>query len=321
MTDKNTLIIIVGPTAIGKTALAIKIAKYFNAEIISCDSRQFFKEMSIGTAVPSSEELALIKHHFIQNKSILQPYSVGDFRQEALQLLDNLFQKNKVQVMVGGSGLYVNTILNGLDNFPEVSETVKTEVRSQFKVQGLSYLQKKLQELDQTYYKYLEDTNPQTLKNPQRLTRFVEVSLSSGNPYSYYLKREKKQQEFNIILVGLQADRAVLFDRINLRVETMIASGLIEEVKSLNEFRNLNALQTVGYKEIFEYLDGESARNEAVEKIKINTRRFAKRQITWFKKNDHIFWFDYQEETKNITQFIEEKMRSKSENQNTQLRF
>lgn len=308
MSHHNKLIVIIGPTAIGKTALSIEIAEHFNTEIISCDSRQFFKEMSIGTAVPSSEELARVTHHFIQNKSVFENYSVGDFENDALKLLKTLFQKNNIQVMVGGSGLYVDAVLNGLDYFPTVTEEVKHHVRENLADLGLEYLQKKLIELDPKYVEELSLQNPQTLKNPQRMTRFVEVSMSSGLPYSHFLKKNKTQRPFDTIIIGLRGNREEMYERINQRVDLMIKNGLIDEAEKLYEFRNLNALQTVGYREIFEFLDRKISLTEAIEQIKMNTRRFAKRQMTWFQRTENTQWFDYQSEVDLIISSIEKKI-------------
>ncbi len=301
---KKFLITVVGPTAIGKTALSIKLANQFNAEIISCDSRQFFREMSIGTAVPSAEELAAATHHFIQNKSIFDNYTVGDFEKEALTELDLLFEKNNFAVMVGGSGLYVNAVLKGFDSFPEIDGKIREEIQAEYDYKGLVYLQNKLNETDTDYYHFLLETNPQTLQNPQRLMRFVEVGLGSGNPYSSFLNQEKVERNFTPIIIGLEANREELYDRINHRVNIMIAEGLVEEAKSLYEHKNLNALQTVGYRELFEYFDGKTSLEFAIEEIKKNTRRFSKRQMTWFKRTDNIHWFDYKTRPEEIVQLI-----------------
>ncbi len=287
------LITVIGPTAIGKTALAIKLANHFNAEIISCDSRQFFKEMEIGTAVPSPAELASAKHHFIQNKSIFDKYSVGDFEREALAKIDELFEKNDYVILVGGSGLYVDAILKGFDSFPDIENLVREEVISNYEKFGLEYLQQKLQELDPEYFQKIKTENPQTLQNPQRMMRFVEVCLGSGKPYSSFLNQEKSKRNFTPILIGLEAERQEMYDRINLRVDLMMQSGLLEEAKKLYPHKNLNALQTVGYRELFGYFDGEFTLDFAVEEIKKNTRRFAKRQLTWFKRTEDVTWFDY----------------------------
>lgn len=289
----NTLIIVVGTTAIGKTTKAIELAKYYNCEIISCDSRQFFKEMTIGTAVPSKEELEAVPHHFIQNKSIFESYNVGDFEREALEKLDELFQKNPVQIMVGGSGLYVDAIVKGFDDFPEIDPSVREEIKKEYKQKGIAFLQQKLKENDSFYYEKIESENPQTLENPQRMMRFVEVSVGSGKPYSSFLNKKKNTRNFKTILVGLEAEREIIYERINQRVDVMIKNGLLEEARKLYPHKHLNALQTVGYRELFDYFDGKITLETAVEEIKKNTRRFAKRQLTWFKRNPEIMWFDY----------------------------
>lgn len=291
---KKFLIVIIGPTAIGKTALSIKVATHFKAEIISCDSRQFFKEMKIGTAVPSDEELASAPHHFIQNKSIFDNYTVGDFEKEALSTLDSLFETNDFAVLVGGSGLYVNAVLQGFDSFPEIDSKIRAVIQSNYETSGLLYLQEKLKETDSEYYDFLLENNPQTLQNPQRLMRFVEVGLGTGKPYSSFLNQEKVQRNFTPIIIGLEANREILYNRINLRVDQMLEEGLKEEAKGLYEYRNLNALQTVGYRELFDYFEGNKSLEFAIEEIKKNTRRFAKRQLTWFKRTENINWVDYQ---------------------------
>lgn len=298
------LITIVGPTAIGKTALSIKLAHQFNSEIISCDSRQFFKEMKIGTAVPSAEELASATHHFIQNKSIFENYTVGDFEKDGLLKLDALFQKHQFAVLVGGSGLYVNAVLKGFDTFPEIDSKIRAQIQSEYDSCGLDFLKNKLKETDPDYYHFLLETNPQTLQNPQRLMRFVEVGLGSGAPYSSFLNQEKIARNFTPIIIGLEANREELYDRINRRVDMMIAQGLVEEVKILHIHKNLNALQTVGYRELFDYFDGKISLEFAIEEIKKNTRRFAKRQMTWFKRTDNIHWFDYKTDTEEIVKLI-----------------
>lgn len=290
----------VGPTAIGKTALAIQLAQHFGSEIISCDSRQFYQEMSIGTAVPSVEELQAAPHHFIQNISIQQNYSVGDFEREALEKLTELFVKNPIQIMVGGSGLYVDAVIKGFDDFPDIDPKIRELVVQQYNFQGLEYLQNQLKELDPVYYQFILESNPQTLQNPQRLMRFVEVCLGTEKPYSTFLNQPKKQRDFKVILIGLEAERSVLNDRINQRVDIMMQQGLLAEVQSLAVYKNLNALQTVGYKELFDYLAGNISLEQAVEDIKMNTRRFAKRQMTWFKRNSNIQWFDFKTPLSNI---------------------
>jgi len=299
------LITIIGPTAIGKTALSIKLANYFNCEIISCDSRQFFKELKIGTAVPSKEELASASHHFIQNKSILENYTVGDFEREAILKLDELFETNDYAILVGGSGLYVDAILKGFDTFPEIDTHVRAEIISNYEQFGIEYLKQKLQEYDKNYFDTISKENPQTLQNPQRLMRFVEVCIGSGKPYSSFLNQKKNTRNFTPIIIGLEAERQEMYDRINLRVDLMIQAGLLEESKNLYPNKKLNALQTVGYKELFSYFDGDFTLDFAIEEIKKNTRRFAKRQLTWFKRTENAKWFDYKINTAEIIDNIE----------------
>lgn len=299
------LITVVGPTAIGKTALSIALAHYFKCEILSCDSRQFFKEMKIGTAVPSPEELGSAKHHFIQNKSIFDNYTVGAFEKEALFKLDELFAKNDFVILVGGSGLYVDAILRGFDEFPEIHHEIRSTITSNYNKIGIQYLQEKLQELDSTYFQKLNIENPQTLQNPQRLMRFVEVCLGTGKPYSSFINGHKSSRSFTPILIGLEAERSTIYNRINTRVDTMLKEGLLAEVENLYPYRELNALQTVGYKELFRYFEGEISLEFATEEIKKNTRRFSKRQLTWFKSNPATKWFDYLTDKNEITNYLE----------------
>ena len=300
----NYLITIIGPTAIGKTALSIALAKHFGCEIISCDSRQFFKEMKIGTAVPSEEELQAASHHFIQNKSIFENYSVGDFEREALEKLDELFQKNNIQIMVGGSGLYVDAVLRGFDDFPDIAPSIREEIRKNYEEKGLEFLQQKLQELDTVYFNKLSTENPQTLQNPQRMMRFVEVCMGTDKPYSSFLNLKKNTRNFTPIIIGLEANREIMYERINRRVDLMMNEGLLEEVKTLYPNKHLNALQTVGYRELFDYFDNKTSLEFAVEEIKKNTRRFAKRQLTWFKRTENVEWFDFENELEEIITHI-----------------
>ena len=306
--SNNYLIVIVGPTAIGKTALSIKLAQHFSCEILSCDSRQFFKEMKIGTAVPNEEELAAVNHHFIQNKSIFENYTVGDFEKEAIAKLDELFQKNNVQIVVGGSGLYVNAILQGFDDFPEVSNEIRENVRNQYEEKGLEFLQQKLQEFDNHYYSTLLKENPQTLQNPQRMMRFVEVCMASNLSYSNFLNQKKDSRNFTPIVIGLEAEREIMYNRINQRVDIMMNEGLLEEAKSVFPNKELNALQTVGYRELFDYIEEKTTLEFAIEQIKMNTRRFAKRQLTWFKRNENTIWFDYLTSKNDIISLISQKI-------------
>ena len=283
----NYLISIVGPTAIGKTALSIQLASYFNTEIISSDSRQFYKEMNIGTAVPNKSELASAPHHFIQNRSIFDSYSVGQFEKDALKTLDSLFKKHKAVIMVGGSGLYVKAVIDGLDNFPKIDSNIREDLKLELENNGISALQKQLEILDLKTFKTID------LYNHQRVIRALEVCIGTKKPYSSFLSNKTSSRNFIPIKIGLTADRDILYQRINARVDIMIKNGLLNEVEKLAEHQDLNALQTVGYKELFQYLKGEISFDFAIEEIKKNTRRFAKRQATWFKKDTAIQWFDF----------------------------
>ena len=302
------LITIIGPTAIGKTSLSIALAQQFKCDIISCDSRQFFKEMTIGTAVPSVEELASATHHFIQNKSIFEDYTVGDFEKEAITKLNELYQTNDYAILVGGSGLYVDAILKGFDEFPDIDSSVRLDVNANYEKSGISYLQNQLQTLDPTYFEKINAENPQTLQNPQRMMRFVEVCIGTGKPYSSFLNQKKNNRNFTPILIGLEAERSVIYDRINQRVDIMINEGLLAEAEKLYPNKTLNALQTVGYRELFSYFDGDFSLPFAIEEIKKNTRRFSKRQLTWFKRTENTKWFDYLEDRNKIIKYITEKI-------------
>jgi tRNA dimethylallyltransferase len=294
------LITIVGPTAIGKTSLSISLAQHFNCDIISCDSRQFFKEMRIGTAVPTTEELASSQHHFIQNKSIFENYTVGDFEKEVISKLDEFFLTNNYVVMVGGSGLYVDAVLKGFDDFPEIEASVRHEVTSNYEKLGIEYLQTELEKRDPNYFQAVAK------ENPQRMMRALEVCIGSGKPYSSFLNQKKNTRNFTPILIGLEAERSIIYDRINQRVDIMINEGLLAEAERLFPFKDLNALQTVGYRELFRYFEGEITLEFAIEEIKKNTRRFAKRQLTWFKRNENTKWFDYLTDRQNIVKYIKE---------------
>ena len=284
--NKKILLTVVGPTAIGKTSLAIDLALHFGTEIISCDSRQFFKEMSIGTAVPSSEELAQVKHHFIQHKSIFDTYSVGDFERDAITLLKEIFKQHNVVIMVGGSGLYADTVVYGLDDFPEVSPEIRNELNELYQKQGITYLQTRLKDLDPIQYTQMD------VQNPQRMMRALEVCIASGKPYSSFLNKKETLRDFTNITIGLTAEREVVYNRINERVELMLENGLLIEAQTLFPHKKLNALQTVGYRELFNFFEGKTSLDFAIEEIKKNTRRFAKRQYTWFHKNKDINWFE-----------------------------
>ncbi|MDB4037092.1 tRNA (adenosine(37)-N6)-dimethylallyltransferase MiaA [Polaribacter sp.] len=301
-TNQNTLITIVGPTAIGKTALSIQLANAFNASIISCDSRQFFKEMTIGTAVPNTKELAAAKHYFIQNRSVFDSYNVGEFERDTLEKLEVLFKENPIQIMVGGSGLYVDAVLNGLDYFPEVAPEIRETLLLKLEKEGIEVLQKQLKELD------VETYNLIAIDNPHRIMRALEVCIGSGIPYSTFKNKPKKPRNFKSIKIGLNADRQIIYNRINQRVDAMIDNGLIEEAKTLYVHKELNALQTVGYRELFSFFDGNFTKEFAISEIKKNSRRFAKRQLTWFKRDENILWFDYLTDKLTIVSEISEKI-------------
>ena len=284
VTMKN-LIVIVGPTGIGKTSLSIEIAKHFKCDIISADSRQFFKEMSIGTAKPIATELAEAPHHFISNKSIDEKYSAGTFEIDAISKLKELHKTNDVAILVGGSGLYVNAVCEGIDDIPFDLE-IRVQLNKEIEEFGAKPLREELRQLDPEHYARMNT------KNPQRLVRAIEVCRITGKTYSSFRKNTVKKRDFNIIKIGLNADREVVYDRINKRVDLMMEEGLLDEVKSLEKNKDLNALNTVGYKELFAYLDNEKTLEEAVNLIKQHTRNFAKRQLTWFKKDQTTKWFE-----------------------------
>lgn len=294
----NYLITILGPTAIGKTALSIAIAKHFNCDIISSDSRQFYKEMNIGTAVPNSTELDAVQHHFIQHISIEDEYSVGHFEREAIQKLEELFRKNNIAVMVGGSGLYTDAVVYGLDTFPKVKPEIRTHLKLEYLSKGILSLQHTLKKLDPITYQNID------LDNHQRLIRALEICIGTGKPFSSFQTQNKVERNFTPIKIGLTAERPIIYDRINQRVDVMIEAGLIEEAEILFNKRDLNALQTVGYKELFSYFDGDTTKEFAIEEIKKNTRRFAKRQLTWYRKDESIMWFDYEEKTEKIVELL-----------------
>tara|TARA_R110002049_G_scaffold12629_5_gene56338 strand:- start:12828 stop:13733 length:906 start_codon:yes stop_codon:yes gene_type:complete len=293
------IISIIGPTAIGKTALSIKLAQYFKTEIISADSRQFFKEMQIGTAAPSNEELTAAKHHFIHHKSIHDKYNVGAFEKDAIIRLNELFKIHNVVIMVGGSGLYVDAVTKGLDDFPEVDKKIRETLNTDFQTKGLEYLQSQLKALDLKSYETI------AIYNPHRVIRALEICIGTGKPYASFLYKRKEKRDFKTITIGLTAKRDLIYNRINKRVDLMMETGLLDEVKSLEAYQNLNALNTVGYKELFNYLNGAWTLDFAISEIKKNTRRFAKRQLTWFKRNHETLWFDYAEESDNIIKHLE----------------
>jgi len=294
--SKPNLIVITGPTAVGKTALCVKIAQHFNAEIISADSRQFYKELTIGTAKPTNDEMQNIKHHFVDFISIKQDYNVNDFEKEALLLLEKLFKKNRIVILTGGSGLYIDALCDGFDEgMPEANSKIRAELNLLYQQHGISILQKKLKQLDPIFYKEID------LNNVNRLKRAIEVCMISGKTYSELRQGKKQNRPFNIIKIGLERNREELFERINHRVDLMMHQGLLEEVRNLTNHKKKNALKTVGYTELFDFLEQKCTLDEAIEKIKVNTRRYAKRQIVWFKKNNDYEWFNPIEKNKIIT--------------------
>ena len=282
----KTLITISGPTAVGKTKFSIDLAKLLNCQIISCDSRQFYKEMSIGTAIPSKKELNAVKHHYIHHKSINDTYTVKDFQKDALNKIKELFNSDEFIILVGGSGLYMDAVIYGLDDFPEIDKKVRENLNLKLNKFGIIYLQKKLQKLDPEYYSKVD------LKNPRRLIRALEVCISSNKPFSSYVNKKKTKHPFKLFNIGIVMDRYKLYEKINSRVDHMFSQGLVNEVKGLIDFKNYNALKTVGYKELFQFIENKCTLNESIEEIKKNTRRYAKRQITWLKSKNDITYIN-----------------------------
>ena len=283
------LIVITGPTAVGKTSVAIEVAKSFRTEIISCDSRQMYREMRIGTAVPTEEELAIVPHHFIGNLSIHDYYNVSMFEQECLQLLNKLFSKYPTVVMTGGSGLYIDALCKGIDDFPTVDTEIRKTVTGWFETEGVEYLRRQLKMLDPEHYAMVD------LRNHKRIMKAIEVSLQTGKPYSSFLTAQERKRPFNIEKIVLNRPREELFERINNRTTQMMKEGLLEEAEALYPYRHLNALNTVGYKELFAYMDGQHDLDTAVELIRRNTRRYAKRQLTWFARDKEMVWMHPEE--------------------------
>ena len=294
---KNKLIVIAGPTAIGKTATAIQIARSLGSEIISADSRQFYKELKIGVAAPSIGELQAVKHHFVGHLSITDYYNVSRYEHDVLQLLEFYFKEHQYAVLAGGSGLYINAVCKGIDDLPDPDEDIRQKLKDIYAKNGLEPLRKQLERLDPDYYQTVD------LNNPNRILRALEVCMATGQTYTSLRQNEVRPREFEIIKIGLDRPREELFDIIEQRVDKMIQQGLVDEVRSLEDHKNLNALNTVGYKEIFNYLDGTWSLDKAIEKIKTHTRRYAKRQLTWFKKDREINWF-HPDETDKIIAYI-----------------
>ena len=296
----KTCIIILGPTAVGKTSLGLQVAKHFSTEIISADSRQCFKELNIGVAKPSSEQLQTVQHHFINSHSITETVNAAVFETYALEKASKIFEQNDVAVMVGGTGLYIKAFCEGIDTIPAIQPNIRDKINAKYETHGLAWLQQEVEKNDPAYYATGE------IKNPHRLMRALEVVLSTGQSIGSFQKKQEVKRDFNIIKVGLELPREELYDHINQRVDSMINEGLPEEVRALQPYKGFNALQTVGYKELFNYLADETSLDEAIEAIKMNTRHYAKRQMTWFKKDKSVQWCPpYYSDVFNLVQQIE----------------
>ena len=297
----KTLIVLLGPTAVGKTKLSICLARFLNIPIFNADSRQLFRDLKIGTAAPTKEEQQEVQHFFVGTLALDEYYSAARFEEEALQLLENHFKTHDTALLCGGSMLYIDAVCNGIDDIPSVDEITRRNLKERLTAEGLDKLREELRLLDPQTYSKIDQ------KNPRRIVHALEIYYSSGKPLSSYLKQETKQRPFNILKIGLQRERADLFERINTRVDQMISDGFIEEAKQLYSRRHLNALNTVGYKELFHYLDGEWTLDFAIEKIKKNTRDYAKKQMTWFKRDPSIHWF-HPDDKEKILNFIHQEV-------------
>ena len=295
MSSAKTLIVITGPTAVGKTALCLDIAQHFGIPIINADSRQIYKELKIGTASPTSEQLAKVKHYFVGSLSLNDYYSASLFEQQTMEILEREFAKSDYALMAGGSMMYIDAVCDGIDDIPTVDDKTRETLKARLAAEGLEPLVEELKKLDPEYYEIVDK------QNPRRVVHGLEICLMTGKTYTSFRKREKKQRPFNIVKIGLNREREELYNRINQRVDQMMAEGLLEEAKSLYPMRHMNALNTVGYKEMFAYLDGTWTLEEAVERIKGNTRRYARKQLTWYKKDEQIRWFHPNEKDKIIS--------------------
>ena len=298
----STLVVIAGPTGVGKTRVSLETARHFGTEILSADSRQMYREMRIGTAVPSMEELALVRHHFIGNLSISDYYNASRYEEEAIALLNRLFRRSPVVVLTGGSMLYVDAVCNGIDDLPTIDPLIRDQLLRQYHREGIGSLRELVRQRDPEYYRTVDPDNP------KRLLHALEICMMTGKPYSSFLKREKKQRSFRILKCGLNMDRKSLYERINRRVDEMVAAGLEEEARGLLPFRSLNALNTVGYREWFSFFDGACTREETIAQIKSNTRRYARKQLTWFRRDQAITWF-HPDETEKLITFIEKEIK------------
>lgn len=297
--NPSLLVVLTGPTAVGKTALSLEVACHFRTEIVSADSRQMYREMRIGTAVPSREELAQVKHHFIGNLSIHDYYNASRYEEEAIALLGGLFRDHQVVIMAGGSMMYIDAVCYGIDDLPVVDPQIRAGLIGRYEAEGIESLRIALKKLDPEYFAVAD------LRNPKRLLHALEICIMTGRPYSSLRTNSRKNRDFRILRIGLNCDRPILYDRINRRVETMVAAGLEEEARSLLPWRSLNALNTVGYREWFDYFDGKTDRSGVVEKIKSNTRQYARKQLTWFRRDPDMHWFS-PEETGKVIALVEE---------------
>ncbi len=298
MDIKKRLIVLVGPTAVGKTALSIDLAKTLSTEIISADARQIFKELEIGTAKPSSDQLREVKHHFINSKSIHDEYDAGTFGKEALSCIYKLFETYNDLILCGGSGLYIKAVLEGFDDMPEIPSSIRESINQEYGDKGLEWLQEEVKRLDPEYFQVVDRMNP------HRLIRALELNYFSGKPMSYFRQKKKKEHFFDVVKIGLELPREELFNRIDQRMDVMIEEGLFEEAKNFYLYKNLNALQTVGYQEIFDFMDSLYDKAEAIRLLKRNSRRYAKRQLTWFKRDEEIHWFRPDELIQNLKLWI-----------------
>jgi len=299
----NTLVVVLGPTGVGKSTISIQLANYFNTEIISADSRQFYRELTIGTAVPSVEDMFVIPHHFIQSKSITEYYNVSDYEIEALEVIGQLFLKKNPLILTGGSMLYIDTVCKGIDDIPTVDPEIRAEVVGWYEKNGLDALRNRLLEIDPEYYQVVD------LNNSKRLLHAVEIFQMTGKSYTSFRKNTIKVRPFHILKIGINQDRKILYERINQRVIQMMEAGLLDEAKTVYQHRKLNSLNTVGYKELFSFLDGECSLDEAIDLIQRNSRKYARKQLTWFRRDPEICWFE-PEQVQEIISYIENKMKS-----------
>ncbi len=303
MSGEKTLVVLLGPTGVGKTALSLSLAERFGASIVSADSRQFYKELKIGTAAPDEAQLARVTHYFIANKSLTDVYSCGQYELDVLALLEQLFVDNDVMFLVGGSMLYIDAVCKGIDDFPTVDPIVREEMQRIYQEKGADYLRNQLRLVDPIYY------NKVDLKNTKRIIHALEIYMMTQRPFSSFHRQTKKERPFRIVKVGLTRDRAELYDCINRRVDEMMTAGLEAEARAMLPYRNENALDTVGYKELFKYFDGEWTKEFAVEKIKQNTRNYAKKQIAWFKKDESVRWF-HPSDSQSVVEYLTQTLNS-----------